>query len=272
MADFLSGLKIPIISSNIHTENKKLAKQLLPYKVFNKYDLAVLAVTVDSTGLSHPGNGTTFEDPVEAAKRTVKAIKKKHRNIKRIVALTHIGFDKDIELAKATTDISLIIGGHSHTLLGDVAGAKGKYPTIEKNLDGDEVFIVTSYRWGEYVGFIDVEYDSRGKIVSYEGAPIHLTNATAEDKKLKFQVTEWSTAFKEYSNTILGTTEYPLIQSTCQSIECTLGDFSADSMEDYRAASVPNLAGAILNAGGIRSEIDAGKISLQNALDCFPFG
>jgi hypothetical protein len=36
--------------------------------------------------------------------------------------------------------------GHSHTLLGSMDGAEGPYPTIEKNLDGDEVFIVTSYR------------------------------------------------------------------------------------------------------------------------------
>lgn len=272
MTDFIEDLKFPVISSNIHTTNAKLAKQLLPYKIFNKYNLAVLAVTVDSSGLSHPGNGTTFEDPVVAAKRTVAAIKRKHRNIKRIVALTHIGYDKDIELAKKSTDISLIIGGHSHTLLGDMTGAKGKYPTIETNLDGDEVFIVTSYRWGEYLGFIDVEYDSKGKIVSYEGAPIHLTNVTAEDKGLKTQIKGWSTAFKKYANTILGTTKFPLIQTTCQSIECTLGDFSADSMEDYRAAITPNLAGAIINSGGIRSEIDAGNISLQNALDCFPFG
>ncbi|KAF8253789.1 Metallo-dependent phosphatase, partial [Wilcoxina mikolae CBS 423.85] len=272
LADFLNKLNFPTISSNIHTDNPKLAKALLPYKIYKKHNLAVLAVTTETTvGISHPGNGTKFEDPVEAAKRTVEAIKRKHQNIKRIVTLTHIGYDKDIELAKATSGISLIIGGHSHTLLGDAPAAKGKYPTIETNVDGDEVFVVTSYRWGEYLGYIDVEYDPHGRIVAYEGAPFHLTNATKEDAKLKSQVKEWSKAFEAYSNTILGYTEYPLIQSTCQSIECTLGDFTADAMEDYR----PNekLAGAIINAGGIRAEIDGpANITLQQALECFPFG
>lgn len=60
--------------------------------------------------------------------------------------MTHIGYDKDIELAKKTRGVHLILGGHSHTLLGDMEGAEGKYPTIEKNLDGEEVFIVTAYR------------------------------------------------------------------------------------------------------------------------------
>ncbi|KAI5859001.1 5'-nucleotidase [Tricharina praecox] len=271
LAGFLHNLTFPVISSNVHTDNRELASALLPYKIFKKHKLAVLAVTTETTaGISNPGNGTTFEDPVAAAIRTVKAIKKKHRDIKRIVALTHIGYDKDIELAKATTDISLIIGGHSHTLLGNQTAAKGKYPTIETNLDGDEVFIVQAYRWGEYLGYIDVEYDSKGKIVAYEGAPFHLTNATKEDVGLKSQIKGWSTAFEAYSGTVLGVTEFDLIQSTCQSMECTLGDFTADSMEDYRPSE--NLAGAIINAGGIRAEIDAGKITLQQALECFPFG
>lgn len=270
LAGFLHNLTFPIISSNIHTKNPKLAFALLPYKIFTKHNLAVLAVTTETTAyISNPSNLTTFEDPVTAAVRTVNYIKKHHKGVNRIVALTHIGYDKDIELAKSTRDISLIIGGHSHTLIGNMTGAKGPYPTIATNLDGDEVFVVTSYRWGEYLGYIDVEFDRKGKIVSYEGAPIHLTNATAEAPKLKAQIKQWATAFEAYSATILGSTEFPLIQTTCQLGECTLGDFTADSMEDYPLGSA--VAG-IINAGGIRAEIDAGNITLQQALECFPFG
>ncbi|PPQ92091.1 hypothetical protein CVT25_008272 [Psilocybe cyanescens] len=269
LAAFLRNLTFPVISSNVHSKNRKLASALTPFKIFSKHKLALLAVTTETTAtISNPSNLTTFEDPVAAAKSTVKFIKKYYPDINRIVALTHIGYEKDIELAKSTRDISLIIGGHSHTLLGNMAGAQGAYPTIATNLDGDEVFVVTSYRWGEYLGYIDVEYDRRGKIVSYEGAPIHLTNATAESPKLKAQVKKWSVAFADYANTILGFTQSPLIQTTCQLEECTLGDFTADSMEDYR----PTADGAIINAGGIRAEIDAGNITLQQALECFPFG
>ena len=205
-----------------------------------------------------------------AAKRTVKEIKHRYPWINRIVALTHIGYDNDIALAKATTGISLIIGGHSHTLVGNMTGSKGAYPTIVNNAAGEEVFVVTSYRWGEYVGYIDLEYDLRGRIVSYEGAPIHLTNQTAQQPKLQAQVKEWAKAFEPFSRTILGLTETTLVQSTCQNEECTLGTFSADSMEDFSLS--PNIAGAIINAGGIRSEIEAGNITQQQALEVYPFG
>ena len=267
LADFLHNLTFPVISSNVNSKNGRLAEALTSYKIFHKHRLALLAVTTETTKtISKPSNLTTFEDPVAAAKRTVDYIKKFHPNIKRIVALTHIGYSQDIALAQATTDISLIIGGHSHTLLGNMAGSKGPYPTIVKNLDGDDVFVVTSYRWGEYLGYIDVEFDFRGKVVKYEGAPIHLTNTTSEEPKLKAQITEWSKAFGPYQKTVLGYTQKPLVQSTCQTEECTLGDFSADAMEDYRSN------GAIINAGGMRSEIDAGNVTLQQAIECFPFG
>ena len=56
-----------------------------------------------------------------------------------------------------------------------MTGAKGAYT----NRNVDEVFVVTAFRWGEYLSYIGVEYDRRRKIISYEGAPIHLANATA---------------------------------------------------------------------------------------------
>jgi 5'-nucleotidase len=125
LASFILNLTFPVISANIHTNNRKLSRGLVPYKIFNKgkyrgIDLAIVAVTTETTKtISRPGEGTTFEDPVAAVKRTVQYIKRFHRDVKRIVALTHIGYDQDIRLAQETTDISLIVGGHSHTLLGE---------------------------------------------------------------------------------------------------------------------------------------------------------
>lgn len=269
LSDFLANLTFPIISSNIHTQRPKLAKQLVPFKIYNEYSLALVAVTTETTpSVSSPSNLTTFEDPISAAQRTVQLIKKNYPDVNRIVALTHIGYAQDIHLAQNTRDISLIIGGHSHTLLGNMTGASGPYPTIVNNLDGDEVFVVTAYKWGEYLGYIDVEYDERGKIVAYEGAPIHLTNATVEEPNLKAQVKEWEKAFEIFTRTVVGSTQSTLVQTTCQQTECTLGDLTADAMEAYRSDSV----GAIMNAGGIRIQIESGNITQQQVLECFPFG
>lgn len=63
-----------------------------------------------------------------------------------------------------------------------------------------------------------------------------------------------------------------LEQGTCQKEECTLGDFMADAMLDYRIGGNPDVTGVIINAGGVRATIDEGQITRGEVLTAFPFG
>lgn len=215
------------------------------------------------------GPGTDISDPAEALTAAVQELEAK--GVNRIIALTHIGYDKDIELAQKTRGIDLIVGGHSHTLIGDMEGAAGKYPTIAKNLDGEEVFIVTAYRWGEYLGQISLAFDKDGKAVKYEGAPIRLSNTTTQDTKLDGEVAEWRKPFDELAKKVVGKSTDDLDQATCQKQECTLGDVITDAMYDYRVAAGGAVDGAIINAGGIRATISKGEVTQGDVLNAFPF-
>lgn len=49
-----------------------------------------------------------------------------------------------MDLAAKTRGLDLIVGGHSHSYLGDPKNPlyQGPYPTVVKNLDGDNTLIV----------------------------------------------------------------------------------------------------------------------------------
>ncbi|KAK9780524.1 putative 5'-nucleotidase [Seiridium cardinale] len=272
LGDFLQNLTFPIVSANIVSDNEKLNSTIKPYHIFEEYGLAVIGVTTQETpSISSPGDGTTFGDPIVAVQNTIDLIKSV-TNITRIAAITHIGYDVDIKLAQETSGLFLIMGGHSHTLLGDMEGAEGKYPTIETNKDGDEVFIVTSYRWGEYLGYIDVTYDADGKVLAYHGAPIHLTNTTAQDEDLQSQIEAWRVPFEAFAAEEVGETNIELDQSKCYSKECVLGGFMADAMYQYRFDGGGEPSFALINGGGVRATIDAGSITRGEVLTAFPFG
>ncbi|KAI8931679.1 hypothetical protein NX059_011326 [Plenodomus lindquistii] len=272
LGQFLENLTFPIISANLHSENEKINKSVKPYHIFEEHGLALIGVTTDETpSISNPDESTTFSDVVESVQAAIDEIKAT-TNITRIAAITHIGYDKDQELAAATSGLQLIMGGHSHTLLGDMEDAEGEYPTIATNQDGDEVFIVTAYRWGEYVGYIDVTYDPSGKILAYNGAPIHITNTTEQDPDLQAQIESWRGPFEEFAAEVLGTSNVELDQTTCRRQECLLGDFMADAMLAYRKNNTEDVDFAIINAGGIRATIDAGDITRGEVLTSFPFG
>lgn len=71
-----------------------------------------------------------------------------------IIALSHLGYSgkmSDIELAKNSREIDLIVGGHSHTFL--------KTERVYQNLDGRDVVIVQDGAQGEWVGRFDITFN-----------------------------------------------------------------------------------------------------------------
>ncbi|KAI0123973.1 putative 5'-nucleotidase [Xylariales sp. AK1849] len=272
LGDFLKNLTFPIVSANIVSDNDKLNSTIKPYTVFDRYELAVIGVTTQETpSISSPGDGTTFSDPVVAVQNTINHIKST-TNITRIAAIPHISYDVDIKLAQETSGLFLIMGGHSHTLLGDMVGAEGKQPTIEMNKDGDEVFIVTSYRWGEYLGYIDVTYDSEGKVVAYHGAPIHLNNTTTQEEDMQEQIEAWRGPFEEFAAEKVGETNVELDQTKCKTEGCVLGGFMCDAALQYRIDGGGEPDFALINGGGVRASIDLGKVTRGEVITAFPFG
>ncbi|KAK9896117.1 5'-nucleotidase [Cystobasidium minutum MCA 4210] len=278
LANFLNNLTVPAVSTNIFTDNALLRAQLHPYLYYPEHEMALVALTtVDVPGISSPGNGTTFA-PYTSVQSTVDQLLQSRLGMgrgacKRVIALTHIGYENDIELAQNSRNIHLIIGGHSHTRLGNDSAAAGQYPTVVRNLDGEEVFVVTSWRWGQQLGRIDVEFEeTTGKILSYTGAPINMTEAVAQDEEYQNQVMEWRQPFDEFNREVIGQTQTDLDQTTCQEQECTLGDAMTDAMVYYRNRNGGTVDFALHNAGGIRATIDAPEITRGEVLTAFPFG
>jgi 2',3'-cyclic-nucleotide 2'-phosphodiesterase (5'-nucleotidase family) len=65
-----------------------------------------------------------------------------------------------------------------------------------------------------------VTYDPLGKILAYHGAPVHLTNTTAQDPELQAQIDEWRKPFEAFAAEVVGESEVELDQTTCQQQEC----------------------------------------------------
>lgn len=90
-----------------------------------------------------------------------------------------------------------------------------------KNLDGEDVFVVTAWRWGQQLGQIEVEFEeTTGKILSYTGSPINMTDAMPQNQTLQDEVLGWRQPFDEFSKEVIGQSATDLEQSNCQQEEC----------------------------------------------------
>ncbi|KAG7127441.1 hypothetical protein HYQ45_012631 [Verticillium longisporum] len=111
LGEFLLNLTFPVLSANIVSTHPALNKTILPYKIYEKHGVAVIGCTTQTTAnVANPGPGTEFLDVVSSVQRAIDEIHAT-TDIKRIVALTHIGYTDDQALAAATTGLSLIMGG-----------------------------------------------------------------------------------------------------------------------------------------------------------------
>jgi 5'-nucleotidase len=159
----LPQAKFDFISANYDFSNTVMDTHVKPYKIFVKDDIKIgvfgLGVKLDGLVVKNNYKETKYLDPIEIAQDMSKILKEE-QYCDLVICLSHIGYDykknpeivSDLKLARATKDIDLIIGGHTHTFL--------RKPTIEKNMEGKNVLVNQVGCYGLYLGKIDFYFDS----------------------------------------------------------------------------------------------------------------
>lgn len=121
LAKFAGAVSFPLLCANFDfTGEPLLVGKILPYVVVEtgKGKVGVLGLTTESTSWSsNPGPNIVIGDPLAAARQAVAELQA--LGVNAIVALTHLGWERDIELAQSVTGIDIVVGGHSHTLPKD---------------------------------------------------------------------------------------------------------------------------------------------------------
>lgn len=148
---------------------------LQPYllKKFGDITVGIVGIEARDKTLvsSRPLPTTRIADETTTAQRQIDALKA--RGIRHIILVTHQGYENDKAMAAKLTDVDVIIGADSHTLLGDFSGvglsAAGAYPTIVRNRDGDPVCIGQAWEYGKAFGLMKVRFDTSGSVNSCGG-------------------------------------------------------------------------------------------------------
>lgn len=182
LAKLLTHTDVPVLSANVDASGVPDLAEKVRFFTLLDYDgesVAVVGLTLAETRfVSSPGPGISFHDEIETAKRVVRSLEE--RGINKIILLTHVGLDFDKRLAAEVPGVDLIVGGHSHTLLGKSGNAdftpfglraEGPYPVKVNGPDGQPVYIVTAWKWSQVLGRLDVSFDDDGRIVKTSASP-----------------------------------------------------------------------------------------------------
>ncbi|HEV7346103.1 MAG TPA: bifunctional metallophosphatase/5'-nucleotidase [Devosia sp.] len=274
LAKFLDSAEFPIISGNTNVTNEPLLTGKFEgthvLEIGGEQVGFVSALAEDTDETSAPGDNVQFEDTFTSLRAQVDALTA--AGVDKIIALTHVGYNEDLQIAANVPGIDVIVGGHSHTLLSNTEeGAAGPYPTMVNGPDGNEVPVVTAYSYAKYLGDLAVTWDDEGNVISAEGAPLLLDASVTPDEGYVARLAELEEPIQELMSEVIGTATAPIEGSreVCRVQECSMGNLVADAMLDAAAASGATIA--IQNGGGLRSSIDAGEITMGEALTVLPF-
>ncbi|WP_254174219.1 bifunctional metallophosphatase/5'-nucleotidase [Planktothrix pseudagardhii] len=274
LADFIKKAKFPLVSANLKVADYSPLKNLVkPWIILsvNGEKIGIFGLTVEETAkLSSPGEGVSFTNTMEATKKAVAELKQ--QGINKIIGLTHIGFESDLNLARNIDDIDIIIGGHSHTPLGSMPNATQPYPVVTNTPNGKTVLVVTDWEWGKYLGDLKVKFNRQGDVISWQGSPHAIDNTIPPDASFAKQLEAFSTPLEILRQTIIGKTDVLLDGSRdkIRTQETNLGNLIADAILNKFRPDGAQIA--IVNGGGIRSSIPPGQISVSQVIEVLPFG
>lgn len=154
--------KFEFVSANYDFTNTVMDTHVNPYKIFVRDGIKIgifgLGIELDGLVTKKHYKETKYLDPIGIA-QDMSRILKEEKQCDLIICLSHLGYyyrnapdrASDLNLAKATKDIDLIIGGHTHTFLPK--------PTIEKNAADKNVLVNQVGCYGLYLGRVDFYFD-----------------------------------------------------------------------------------------------------------------
>lgn len=251
----------PIVNANLYI--KQYGKRLMtPYLIttiggFNILFIGIITEKVmDSLALDQLiGTFISIEDAAQEITKICNAYK--NEDIDLTVALTHIGFESDIELAKMLDpdlSVDLIIGGHSHTVLDQ--------PKKVNN-----ILIAQAGNGTDQIGRFDVVVeDATNSIIEWTWELVPINSETTEvDHYLEEFINNYKDEVDQKYNSIVTRFSEKLFHPHREE-ETTLGNMVADALADTAQSDV-----LLIGSGSIRVEELGPVVTLGSLKSAYPY-
>ncbi len=274
LAGFLDKVQFPVVTANVvASAASKIGDRVKPsivLEVGGQKIGIVGAVANDTAELATPGPNITIAEDV--AKISEQVQKLKGEGVNKIIALTHVGYPRDLEFIAKIPDVDVVVGGHSHTLLSNTdQRAEGPYPTLVDNPGGYKVPVVQAGQYSKYLGDLRVVFDDSGVVKESKGDPILIDSSFKPDEATLKRIDELKAPIEALKSKVVGTSEGAIEgdRKVCRVKECSMGNLVADAT--LARVKDQGVTIAFANSGGLRSSIDSGDVSMGEVLTVLPF-
>ncbi len=281
LAQFIENVNFPVLAANIDLSSSSvLANLIQPSTVIdvNGEQIGVIGIaTADTPRVSSPSREVIFSSDYQGRiQAQVDALTA--QGINKIILLSYLGYDLDIEVAPQLQGVDLIIGGNTRTLLSNTQpDAAGAYPAVSEGTDGSPILIVQSGGGarGElrFMGRIDLGFDANGVLTEWEGDTILLESSVRPDPDVASLIDELNEQVQIERQRPVRTPSGDQVMvlashdvSECRIRECELGNLIADALRWRLGTQI-----SIINGGSMRLGLQEGALVRGSILEFLPF-
>ncbi|KAJ2641080.1 hypothetical protein GGF44_002284 [Coemansia sp. RSA 1694] len=297
LAQYLAKVHAPALCANLHfsADVPALQTAIQPFAVIDRHKVGIIGLlTPETMASSRMGPSITVTDATAAVNRVRAKLNK--MGVHRVIVLSHMGYDYDKQMAaQAESGISLIVGGHTHSYLGNSSSdngfggdndkPKGPYPTwVTNGADREwQTAIVQAKSYGEYVGFLDAVFNDDGSLDSQltQGhavlVDVSSANSTLRGMQPSRQILELLRPYEEQAEKVteeaIGTVtaEFPAPEGRQDPRELALGNLVADALA-WGGGKGGNTTGiALVGTGTLRRRLPPGPLKRGDLMRTMPF-
>jgi 2',3'-cyclic-nucleotide 2'-phosphodiesterase (5'-nucleotidase family) len=252
----LSESRFPWLAANLHAEPPLPAVKASELRTIAGVRVGFLGlITPETATLSKPGPRIRFEALLVAARREAAALRA--LGAEAIVALTHNTLAEDREIA-ASGAVDLILGGHDHHLVTELAG---RTPILKAGSDARDAL---------HVRLRFVREGERHRLLGMRWDILPVDARWPEDAHVKALAAEVEQQIGARLGERIAATTVALDArgETLRRGESNIANFAADAVRIAMGTDM-----ALLNAGGFRSDqvLGPGPLTRRDILALLPF-
>lgn len=158
-----SKLQASLLSANMGNKAMTCLQNYMPDSVditVGEHKVRVFGLTTPDIHFQYPLRPLGFILPPQNIGLKIAA-KAKKDDIDFLIALTHLGIERDTKLVQKSRSIDLVVGGHDHI--------RFETPQYVKNLEGREIPILQAGAHATAVGslILDLQKNGQSKVIDY---------------------------------------------------------------------------------------------------------